>query len=199
MQLEPKQPNQKEEKVARVCEAILEIIWTSGLSSVTHSRAARRARVSRPWIYSYIGKTREDLIDCAVNYFGQVFSLMGWTKVSHDFDSWVEIQIERLYYNFKQYDAYKFMLPIYFRFKGSDTVIGRRIEQIEVEYLRRSTLEVKDIFQTDPATASRLALTVASTKLGLLHRWHSLEPKDETKAALILGVYRQMLNGLRTR
>ena len=52
----------KAERFGRVARAVVELLLHGEPSSVTVSAVARRAGVSRPWIYKYVGKERGELL-----------------------------------------------------------------------------------------------------------------------------------------
>ena len=64
----------KQEKLEKVAAACLSIVHAQGPRALTLSRVARSAGVSRAWIYKYIGGSHDELIECAAEYFGKIYS-----------------------------------------------------------------------------------------------------------------------------
>lgn len=64
----------KENKAELVANVILRILDMQCMNSITHSRVAQLAKVSRSWLYKYIGNKKSDLVDYAISNFGKQFT-----------------------------------------------------------------------------------------------------------------------------
>ena len=162
--------NSKEEKTVRVAAATLNIILQNGLRAVTPSRVARSAEVSRPWIYKYIGGDAEDLVKCGVEYFGKVYSRIDENFADITPDAWIADEVKAFKLSLATHDQYPWIVPIYFRFKGSPTPIGKAIEKIESAYLVKKQKQLKKALNLTDKQARSWAEFTTSFKLSLTHR-----------------------------
>lgn len=165
------QVTSKVDKMNRVAEHTLKLIHQHGLEGLTHSRLARAAGVSRPWLYAYIGKTREALIELAVMHFGRVYAQIDRPPVGHDPRSWVAGQVEGLRYSLHQVKKYPWLMPIYFRYRGTENAIGKCIGEAEKVYVKKQVVEMQNCLGIDVKEARAVAELCTAFKLGLAYRW----------------------------
>ena len=67
----------KQAKFQAVAEAIFTILIRGGIENLSHTRVAEVSKVSRAWVYKYIGKTSEDLIAFSLDAIGKEFAKIG--------------------------------------------------------------------------------------------------------------------------
>src|SRR5262245_46285759 len=85
-----KQPDQgKAGKMERVAATTLALLLEGGLADLTFSRLARRANVSRPWLYEYIGPDKDSLIAFAVDHFGKLYVRLDARPSARDPKDWL--------------------------------------------------------------------------------------------------------------
>ncbi|MGE0631421.1 MAG: TetR/AcrR family transcriptional regulator [Pseudobdellovibrionaceae bacterium] len=193
-----KRQKNKSDKVERVSNAIVNIMYLKGIEKLTLSQVARSAHVSRAWIYEYIGATREELIELAAKHLGEAMILFKMPRSSADQLSWLENEIQRLDCNLKNIEAYEKVFPIYFRYRGTSTALGDKIEEVETLYHGECVKELENIFGLSKEQASTVSMTIGNTKLGLMHRWLTISKKEDSQKTKILEHYRNMLKGLMT-
>lgn len=167
--------DEKIEKVKRVAAATLNIIWQNGIRYLSPTRVARSAKVSRPWIYKYIGGSKEALMASAVDYFGRLFSRIDQSTEAKGVEGWMNDEMRDLQKNFALSKECPWILPLYYHFKGSQNVIGRGIEKIEAEYLDRKAVQLRKVIGVSPATSRLVAELMATYKLATVHRWQTGE------------------------
>jgi hypothetical protein len=166
-----KEKDLKSEKIKRVAGATLSIIWKGGIRSLNPTRVARSANVSRPWIYKYIGGSKDALMENAVDYFGRLYSRIDDTFAGSDINEWMNHEMKALQDNFDLTVESPWILPLYYNFKGSQTAIGRGIEKIEKEYLKKKTEEVKRLIAVSDPTCRLIAELMLTYRLATVHRW----------------------------
>lgn len=163
--------SKKEEKFVRVAESALKIIWKEGIDAISHTKVARLAGVSRPWLYKYVGNSRNDVLIYAVDYFGTALSELDQQSMVKDHREWLESNVNGFRALLKDAVAFPWVLPIYFRYKGTPTVIGERIETVENAYLKSFVKKVEALFDLDHETALSYSEIIMTLKLSLAQRW----------------------------
>ncbi len=156
----------KEEKYHRVYEECLKLIHENGLRSVNHSSVARKARVSRPWIYKYMGDSRDDLISSAVKYFGTEFTKFSLRKIEITGPkAMLRAMWEGTWNNLEFASQYPFIIALYVRFAGTDNILGQTIDEIETLYLRRLKSKFNQVLANEKL-AEEAAKIVKSIRIG---------------------------------
>lgn len=169
--------DEKAEKVKRVSAATLSIIWQSGIRSLNPTQVSRSAKVSRPWIYKYVGGSKEDLMSSAVNFFGRLYSNIDRPNGELDSTAWMNQEMEDLKRNFRLAEECPWLLPLYYHFKGSQNTLGRGIDKIEAEYLKKKAQQLKKVAGTSEVSSVLIAELMMTYKLATVHRWQTGELK----------------------
>ena len=188
-------PSPKEEKMMRVAEYTLRLIHQHGLEGLTHSRLARAAGVSRPWIYAYVGKDKSALITLAVNYFGRLFARFDDPPASDTEVGWIRSQIEGLKTALDTAEKYPWLMPIYFRYRATESEIGQSIMNAEKFYVRRQTLELQNALKIDSKNARVVVELTTAFKLGLAYRWASTTLYKDISEAQVLLLAKNWIKG----
>ncbi|MCK5882167.1 MAG: TetR/AcrR family transcriptional regulator [Bacteriovoracaceae bacterium] len=156
----------KEEKYHRVYEECLKLIHENGLRSVNHSSVARKAHVSRPWIYKYMGDSKEELIKSAVKYFGTEFTRFSLRKIEITGPkAMLRALWEGTWNNLEFASEYPFIIALYVRFAGSDNVLGQTIDELETLYLRRLKSKFNQVLGNEKL-AEEAAKIVKAVRIG---------------------------------
>jgi AcrR family transcriptional regulator len=173
--------NSKEAKRLAVSIAVMEIVERDGLLGVTHSTISRKAKVSRAWLYEYIGRKKEALIDFAADEFGAHISgaddVLPKTKQ--------ELQaalVEGIDFLFDAAELNPTVTKIYFRFRGTDNPIGRMIQKYEKHWLNGAEKTLVDILGVSPDEATTLAELILILRLGFAHRLATTAKAKEARA-----------------
>ncbi|WP_413294829.1 TetR/AcrR family transcriptional regulator [Bdellovibrio sp. HCB185ZH] len=160
----------KEQKQVAVSLAILEVIERDGLNGVTHSKVSRKSGVSRAWIYEYIGKEKSDLIE----YAGEVFtSFFARTKKADRPKTRAEL-MQRLEegteFVFQAVQANPVIIKLHYRFRGTDTAIGKVIAKYEKYWIGNTSKSLVEILGMSGAEASAFAEMIMVLRLGFAFR-----------------------------
>lgn len=126
----------KEDKQLSVSIAILEVIERDGILGVTHSKVSRKAKVSRAWIYEYIGKEKSALIEYAAEVFASHFTrakMIDLPTSKAELESRLK---EGTNFLFTSIALNPVVIKLYFRFRGSDNSIGKVIQKYEKQWLK---------------------------------------------------------------
>lgn len=170
--------NQKSEKMTLVAQRILFLCERSGIDSITVSRVARMAEVSRPWLYKYVGQKREDLISFAFDHYGSEFALLNSRPNPRNFEEWVDSLKSGFVHLLQMGRKNPWTLPLYFRFKGQNGLIGERIRKIEVQFIEKASEEMINALGLPKPQALEKARLINSVRLSLVHE-ALMNPKSE--------------------
>ena len=161
--------NLKVEKMKQVAQKTLFLCERNGLDAVTISRVSQLSKVSRPWIYKYIGGTKDKLLAFAFDHFGNEFAMLDsrpspknspeWlTTINAGFDHLLEIGKKN-----------PWALPLYFRYKGHEGIIGSKVRDIEAKFIDKSATEMQKSLGLSKSAAQKQARLLNSIRLALAH------------------------------
>lgn len=162
--------NSKQEKQFAVATAILEIIEAEGLLAVTHSKIARRSKVSRAWIYEYIGKEKGDLIDFAANELGGYFSRLNlgqFPKSLHELN--VQLK-EGSDFLIEAAFTHPTAIKLYYRYRGTSNSIGRIIQDYECKWIQLASKALTEVLDFSAENATLIVEMILTLRLGYAHR-----------------------------
>lgn len=190
--------NEKAQKAERVAEAALKLIDKVGLGRLTVAQVARTSKISRPWIYKYVGSSQDELIDFAVAHFGRVMSAMDGRSNPSSGEEWVAATLRGTGAFLDLVEKRPWLVSIYFRYRGTDTVPGRRIDRLEDEYLRIFSSEIQKSMGLGLKYAHFLSSSIMAVRLGLAHQWVTTPKRDaihrEKLLQLVEAVLRRMVH-----
>lgn len=178
--------NNKQAKQIAVSKAVLEVIEKDGLIGVTHSKVSRKAAVSRAWLYEYIGKEKESLIEFAAEVLGEFFTRS--KKVLPKNKEQLKAQIsEGTHFLFENLVDDPSVIKIYFRFRGTQNPIGKVIQKYEKNWLHTASKTVADFYKLEKDQAQMLVELAMTLRLGFAHRIVTSEnPENTLKQAEII-------------
>jgi len=171
--------DEKQKKLERVAKSILSIVVRFGFENLSPSRLARAAQVSRPWIYKYIGGSKESLSGFAVDYFGKLLAQLDAVAKPARVDFFRDDEIARLEHALSFAEKHPDVIFIYYRYKGTPTSLGRAIEKIENEYRRAKVSQIKATFKLSQSEAEVYTEILVTLKMGLCHKWVSGDLKGK--------------------
>lgn len=174
----------KEEKFRRVEASALELLAGSqrGLSV---SLLARKAGVSRPWIYKHFGKDREELLAAAAKAVGERFAELdhrGRPRSPEDLRAFFEAGAEK---TLRDVEEQPWIPGIYFRFVGAEGPLGEVIRAIRGRYVRKA-VDLQCRCGIPRATALASALASAKLRMAVAHAWaHEKEMRQAGQKAAV--------------
>lgn len=122
----------KEQRYHRVARAVVEILLHRRPEDISVSAVARRAGVSRSWIYKYFGKDINALLAYTVQEFGTAFVELDESEpqfdVVQDWRAWVR---ERTQKALDDVEAAPWVMVLYFRHRHNQGQIGQGIREVE--------------------------------------------------------------------
>lgn len=196
--LSEKVKSSKEDKQFAVSKAVLEVIEKEGLLGVTHSKVSRKSKVSRAWIYEYVGKEKSDLIHFAADVLGSYFARANRGELPQT-RSELENQLkDGTDFLFDSVSLSPVTVHLYFRFRGTKNPLGAVISKYENQWLKKASQALKQVLELPKEQAELLADLGLTLRLGFAHRYiTSTHPTiDKEKAKLIFSYIHSMLSNL---
>ena len=160
----------KEIKQLTVSIAILEIIESDGLLGVTHSKVSRKSKVSRAWIYEYIGKEKSALIEYGADVFAGYLARVTLTELPKTKQALQTQLKEGVAFLFDSTEQNPLIIKLFFRFRGSENAVGNIIQKYEKKWLENATKTIIEVLGLSSAQALPLAELVLTLRLGFAHR-----------------------------
>ena len=190
--------NTKQDKQLAVSVAILEVIEKDGLLGVTHSKVSRRSKVSRAWIYEYIGKEKSALIEFAAEVFASHFARAKMTTFPTT-KAELEHQLnEGIDFLFASVELSPVVLKLYFRFRGTANPIGSVIRKYEKQWLTGASKTATEVLHLPAEQAAIIAELILTLRLGFAHRFATSTKPAESRerAKKIFDFIHSLLGGL---
>lgn len=188
----------KEIKLLAVSIAILEIIENDGILGVTHSKVARKSKVSRAWIYEYIGKEKNELIEFGADVFASHMARTTLEELPKTKEA-IGVQLkEGVEFLFNSVEQNPLIVKLFFRFRGTTNSVGIAIQKYEKQWLANAENTIVSVIGLPLEQASLLAELVLTLRLGFAHRIatssNSLQARE--RAESIFNLIHMMLSGV---
>jgi hypothetical protein len=169
----------KEEKYFSVSLAILKHILEKGFTDLNVSRVAKTSKVSRAWIYQYLGANKEDLLKAASVHLSQYFSRSEYTlpKTRAEFISQIYDGNE---FVFQVAQKEPMFVQAYFKFKGMDNSLGLVVSEYENLWKKSYRGSFMGFFGFTKAKASLYLNQILILRMGYAHL--IVVSKDKTQA-----------------
>ncbi len=185
----------KEKKFDDVFEAVLAILNShAGLAGVNHSALSRISGVSRPWIYKYIGKSKEELIKkTSEHYIKELFR----HRRSHTSGSTEELKNlirEDTLHFLQQAQLHPRLIPLIFVYFESLGPIGSIVRETFNYHSGKLAKEIERTLKISKSDAELLAELFSVLRLGLaffLVRGAKTKAKGALNLADLRRVYSQ--------
>lgn len=190
------QDSSKSEKMHETAKVVLNILLVKNIDDVTFANVARGAGVSRPWLYKYIGSKKEDLTNFGVEYLGKFVTQQDLGEQINSRTEFRDHITRGLSRMFDICEAYPFFVPIYFKYKGTNTAPGVAINYVEQDYIKRQTQIILKLYKMDLTTAEVTAEALTSFRMVLAFNWLRGELKNKASREHVLGVLNHYLTEL---
>lgn len=153
-----------------VAEGIARMVMAHGIEGVTYAKVARAASVSRPWLYKYIGRDREDLVRFIASHFGAELAEFDYRPRTDTLEHWIDDSVTGVVQMLDKSRAAPWVLPLYFRYLGTQTSLGECIEGVEKLYLATVAGELQKAMGLPAEHAAWAAELFHATRMGIVHR-----------------------------
>jgi AcrR family transcriptional regulator len=162
----------KRAKFERFEEVALKVIAERGLHGLNVSYIAKKANLSRAWIYKYIGRERSQLIKVAAVGLGRRFARLDQSKVDGQtkedlLQAWREGAGVTLDFGKK----FPWITELYFTHLGKANPLGVAIEEITGIHIGLDQAKFQKVFGKSKEDARRLAIEKLSVRMTYAHIW----------------------------
>lgn len=183
----------KQAKFQAVAEAIFTILIRGGIENLSHTRVAEVSKVSRAWVYKYIGKTSEDLIAFSLDAIGKEFAKIGVLLAQQSADDVRTSLFQGTFRMMAASEKNPALMALYSRYAGTMNPVGRKIAELEGEYLAALRSRLVQFFELPPSEATIVAEVLHGMRMGLAIRYSSHGLKDKTDFDGILRGLRRVI------
>jgi len=180
----------KQAKFQAVAEAIFTILIRGGIENLSHTRVAEVSKVSRAWVYKYIGKTSEELIAFSLDAIGKEFAKVGVLLAQQTADDVRTSLFQGTFRMLANSAKNPALMALYSRYAGTQNPVGRKIAELEDEFLAALRSRLTQYFGLPASEAVVVAEVLHGLRMGLAIRYSSYGLKDKTD-------YDGILRGLR--
>ncbi len=152
-----------------LCQAALSILEQKGPQGLTFSAVSRKAGISRPWIYKYIGNKQSDILDFVITEIGKEIGMMNGPWRTLEGDS----VLEALRNGFSSLLAQNGKSPVIFRlflkYSADPGPVGIQIRKLMNEYSSRLAGRLKSLgIRKDNQESKDLAELVGLLRMGIV-------------------------------
>jgi len=170
----------KQAKFQAVAEAIFAILIRGGIENLSHTRVAEVSRVSRAWVYKYIGKTSDDLIAFSLDAIGKEFAKIGVLLATQTADEVRTSLFQGTFRMLANAEKNPALMALYSRYAGTDNPVGRKIAELEDEYIAAVRSRLVQYFGLPDSEALVVAEVLHGMRMGLAIRYSSYGLKEKT-------------------
>ncbi len=176
----------KQAKFQAVAEAIFTILLRGGIENLSHTRVAEVSKVSRAWVYKYIGKTSEELIAFSLDAIGKEFAKVGVLLAQQSAEEVRTSLFQGTFRMLANSGKNPALMALYSRYAGTQNPVGRKIAELEEEYLAAVRSRLEQFFNLPSAEAIVVAEVLHAMRMGLAVRYsfHGLKDKSDFEGIL---------------
>jgi len=172
----------KGERYHRVALAVAAILLQRRPDDVTVAAIARRAKVSRPWIYKYFGRDTRDLVAFAVQHFGTAFNELDAPPEGElTVEAWCTMIRQRTHKALDDAVAAPWVLQLYLRYRHAPGPLGEAMRREEERHLERFLDSVPKVLVARHGGRAVRAFSIAfqASRIGIYFRYS--DPATQTQ------------------
>lgn len=189
----PDPDSSKEARYQRVAEAIIGLLLRGGPDSLRYATIARRAEVSRAWLYKYFGKDRDALLAFAVKLFGDRFAEVDRSLAADDVPTWRDNVLDATRRGLADTAAAPWTMKLWFRYRHARDVLGEGLRDVQRRHVEAFVADMPGPLRRDATRAARFARWLTAARLGLYHHW--IEDRDEADEEQVMALVGAMVDG----
>ena len=125
--------NRKEAKMEAVLQSVLRTVSMKGPDRITMADIARSAKVSRSWIYKYLARSPNQLLEWAVKSFGERMTSL---NSAWPLDTRINIRQRLMRSVYRLYDNDLMLLKTYMRYFLGEHKMKDLIQEVQLPYLK---------------------------------------------------------------
>jgi AcrR family transcriptional regulator len=164
-------PLSKEERYSRVADAVAALLLRGGLDAVRFATVARRAGVSRAWLYKYFGTEPTDLAVYTIRAWGAQFTELETARPAPDPATWRQNVAIGTRQGLSDAVRAPWVMELLVRHQAAPGVLGDEMRTVEGRHLDRFVGDMPLSLKGDAVAARRFAALFAAARVGTFHRW----------------------------
>jgi len=161
----------KEARFERVAEAVVGQLLRGPPSDLQYAAIARRAGVSRPWLYKYFGPDKEGLVAFTARLFGEAFARLEAFPPSPTVEAFREHLASGTRRGLADALTAPWCVEIYFRYHHAQHVLGQAVRDVEATHVAAFADALPPTLRRDRAAALRFAEVFTATRMAVYFRW----------------------------
>ncbi|TVQ94258.1 MAG: hypothetical protein EA397_02345 [Deltaproteobacteria bacterium] len=143
----------------------------SSPDDVTVAELARKAGVSRAWIYKYMGDDPQERLAFTVRLFGEAFASPADEGSSEDPEAWRARIDAGSRKGFDDVLKVPWCVLVYVRYRQSRHPVGQMIRNLEQLEIASFVARMPESLRADYGRAQSFAWVFHASRLGTLHQW----------------------------
>lgn len=168
----------KQARFERVAHAVVSTLLRGGPEALKVATIARRAGVSRAWIYKYFGSSHGDLLAFTAREFGAHFADLEASHAAPTVAAWRDGIREATRKGLRDTAAAPWLLTLRFRYRDDRSVLGETIRDLEARHREKFLRELPPKLASHPS-AARFSEVFTQARLGVYAWWRSPTTRDE--------------------
>ena len=158
----------KEARYHRVGQAVISVLLAEGPDGLRYAAVARRAKVSRPWIYAQFGKDPAALQTFVVRLFGDLFAELHRSNAAPDVAVWRANLVAATRRGVEDTAEAPWIMSLWFRYRHHPGPFGVALRDLEARHLDKFIADMPERLRKR-SDARAFALTFAAARQGVYH------------------------------
>jgi AcrR family transcriptional regulator len=192
---DPPPDDPKEARFHAVARAVVDILVQRGQHAVSVSATARKAGVSRAWIYKHFGSDTDALIDFTIRELGGLVAGADLDRGQGDLESWREALTEATQVGLRHAEVAPWGASLFFRYRNQPGRLGDAVRMVEARHVQRFVDAMPPVLRSDHRAADRFARVFAVARLGTYVWWSDPAVRATQDADAVLTHLFDMLDG----
>lgn len=184
----------KEERFERVAAAVVRTLLREGPAELRVATVARRAKVSRAWVYKYFGRDTSALIDFTARRFGTQYAQLDEGRAAASCEEWLANLHGSLLQGLLDTEAKPWTIQLRFGYRYSSSPLGDAIRDLESRHLAKLQQELPPALAGHPS-APRFVAVYTQCMMGIFMWWSQPENREgvsrDAVVHQLLGMARQ--------
>lgn len=153
-----------------MAEAVIALLLRGGPETLRYSAVARKAGVSRPWIYKQFGKDPAALLDFVVKLFGERFAEMETSHRTEDVAGWRAAILASTRKGLHDAAGAPWVMQVWFRYRHARNPLGEAIRDLERRHVDKLVADMPPRLRKR-RDAVAFARFFDAARLGVFHLW----------------------------
>jgi AcrR family transcriptional regulator len=187
--------NTKTKKSKFLAEVILRLLASHGESAIKVSRLARASKISRAWIYKYVGSGHQELMNLAIHRLIEILRA-SVAEAPTTPEEWVHSRVIYTRQFIEVMIEHPYVVSLFYRYRGSPTYYGQLIDELEVELIRESSPRTQAALRVSENKAVFFAKTFTTIRFALAHQLLTSQDQSQGQIDRILKLIETVLERL---